>query len=110
MRDMLSDHAAIHCDINLTVPSPKHKSVTFRNLKKINITDFKQDLGDAFRNQAGEVDLCDLIDQYNETIGKILDKHAPEKTRKVNLSTRPIQPWYTDELLGMGITKDFAID
>ena len=94
--DMISDHAAIHFGINLTVPVTKHQTVTFRKINKIDIASFKNDLKDTFIDHADQVDLCDLVDQYNENIRKLLDKHAPKQTKR--LPARQSQPWYNTEI------------
>ena len=47
-------------------------------------------------------DTCDMetmAAQYNTTLRKILDGHAPEKTKTVK--KKPAMPWYSDEIKGL---------
>ncbi len=43
-----------------------------------------------------ESDFNQLVDSFNNTLGSILDRHAPLKIREVSL--RPKAPWYTDSV------------
>ena len=96
VRDMISDHSAIHFDIMLTVPATKQQTVSFRKTTKIDLSSFKNDLKNEFVNHSDQVTLCDLVDQYNENVRKILDKHAPKQTKQ--LPTRQTQPWYNNDI------------
>ena len=40
--------------------------------------------------------LNDLVTEYNNTLGNILDKHAPMLTKTI--ISRPQVPWFTDQL------------
>ena len=47
-------------------------------------------------------DTCDLemmAAQYNTTLRKIMDDHAPEETKTVK--KKPAMPWYNDEIKGL---------
>ena len=41
-------------------------------------------------------DLDALVRRYNTTLSKVIDCHAPLKTRTVKV--RPVVPWYNDEI------------
>ena len=47
-------------------------------------------------------DTCDMetmAAQYNTTLRKIMDDHAPEKTKTVK--KKPAMPWYNNEIKGL---------
>ena len=47
-----SDHAAVLCDLNSIKPEASVKTVTYRNVKSVNIESFKSDLAkSALRNE-----------------------------------------------------------
>lgn len=96
---IISDHGAIHCKIMIAkLPFPK-KEIKYRNLKRINMTELRNDLHNSslFTDDAASNDTADkLVNKYNNTLSTILDKHAPIKERVITL--RPVSPWYTEEI------------
>ena len=63
--------------------------ITFRPINKININTLYDDLANST--------LCELVNQYNETLSKLLDKHAPKQTKSVQV--RPPSPWMSNEII-----------
>jgi hypothetical protein len=92
----ISDHKAVHCQLNLQKPEHAKKHTTYRKLKQINQKDFALDVSESDLIKNPKSDLSALIDQYNTTLNSLLDKHAPLKQRTVTI--RPSNPWYTDEI------------
>ena len=41
--------------------------------------------------------LCELVNQYHETLSKLLDKHAPKQTKRVQV--RPPSPWMSNDII-----------
>ena len=75
------------------------KKVACRKINKIDINLFKQDI------QASELctdpmdDLDLLVDQYNQCLSNILDKHAPLIERFMENKTK--QPWNCDRMCNL---------
>ena len=67
----------------------------YRNIRNIDHTKLSQDISKK-KQAIGEVDsLKDKVEVYNEMLVKILDKHAPLKTKTVKLVPR--SPWFDSE-------------
>ncbi|KAK6181773.1 hypothetical protein SNE40_009560 [Patella caerulea] len=84
----------------LTLPKPKslQKTVSYRKLRDINLTNLKSDiLNDGALNKIGN--FCDISDQlqiYNTELQNIIDSHPPI-VRKT-LTIRPNRKWYNDSV------------
>jgi hypothetical protein len=93
---LISDHHAIHCSLNVSRPPLPQKTITYRNLKKLDMEEFQACLQQTplLLNPSSSLD--DLLNQYNTSISNVLDKLAPTKTRTVTL--RPVAPWYNDSI------------
>ncbi len=94
----LSDHNVTHCTLTLLCkPDLAKETRSFRNFKKIDQTSFNEDLTQSFAlilTSPGDVD--ELVSQYNNSVTKCLDKHAPVTERTCNARKR--QPWYNDDI------------
>ena len=91
-----SDHNAVHCKLKLMKPSHPKNQVTYRKLKMIDHAHFTRDIRESNLITNPKSDLSGLIDQYNETLRTILEKHAPLKSKTVTL--RPSNPWYNENI------------
>jgi exonuclease III len=91
----LSDHHAIITCLSMSPPKPKPHVVTYRKLRKIDLTSFSSDVREEFATIAETQDTIDA-DSYNKILGEVLDKHAPEITRRIVPHTS--KPWYSDEI------------
>ena len=69
------------------------KVLKYRNKKKINYDLLTEDISNIIVE--GE-DLDELIKRFEDSLRSILDKHAPEKTKRITL--RKKKPWYSEEL------------
>jgi hypothetical protein len=95
--DRISDHFAVVAEMEEVIPSRSDKkTVTFRNLKTIDLDAFRQDIRDSDFHTNPASNATDLGDQYCE-LRAILDRHAPLKTKQ--LSFRPENPWMTPEII-----------
>ena len=96
--DRLSDHFAVVAEMEAEVPSRSDKkTVTFRNLKTIDLDAFQQDIRNSDLHTNPACNATDLGDQYFSELRAILDRHAPLKTKQ--LSFRPENPWMTPEII-----------
>ena len=92
----ISDHAVIKCKLSFKKPPPVKSKITFRKLKSIDLTEFQSDIEKESLSENTSTNVSDLVCQYNDTLHKILDKHAPVCTKVVRL--REARPWYSEEI------------
>ena len=93
---VLSDHKPIILTCSVDRPSAPKKLVRCRKLKDIDIDKFKSDVQHSNLITSPASDVTTLVNQYNDTLCDILDKHAPVTEKVVTL--RPHSPWFTEEL------------
>ena len=72
-RRLVRDHYAVQFSTTLDKPKPPRKTV-----------------------KSPQATVDELVDEYNTTLLKLLNKHAPLLSREVTL--RPHAPWYSEEL------------
>ena len=66
----------------------------------MNLESLRKDLAgstlcsDSHNNQ--HIDLDDLVQNYNNTLSEVMNRHAPLKTK--NMVVRPTVPWYNDNI------------
>ncbi len=92
----ISDHSFVTCDISVSKPDLEIRDVTYRKYKSIDIEELKQDLAQSELCTKSFSDLDDLVLCYQDTLSGLMDKHAPEKSKRSVV--RPKQPWYNDNL------------
>ena len=83
---LTSDHAAILCKLDVSVPVQKPETFSYRCLKKIDTGAFKQDLSHA-------VSQVSSISDYNNYLCSVLDKHAP--LCRCTVRARNATPWFS---------------
>ena len=81
------------CTLDLQRPPTPTVSITTRRLKAIDTSVFGADV----RSSLAEIDFATLdvdscVENYNQSLSCLLDKHAPSRTRTVKL--RPNSPWF----------------
>ena len=89
---MLSDHSAVHCKLHMKKPPPERVEISYRKLRSINMDSFNDDLKQSNLLTINTPDLTGLIEQYENTLTKTLEKHAPLRRRII--TPRPSAPWY----------------
>ena len=89
---LISDHFSILSGVNLPRTGHVYKTLTFRNIRDINIAEFRMDLLSSELITKPETELKQLVQQYNKCLTELLDKHAPEQVKK--LSTKSKVPWF----------------
>ena len=95
----IKDHFAISCTLSLQKPKPIAKVVKTRNFQKMDSAAFREDLANeilAILSRTSELSIDDLVNDYNDTLNALLQKHAPLKDKSVCL--RPSNKWYSEEL------------
>ena len=97
--DQLSDHNNILFKLDLRKPDPVVKTVTNRQIKRINVESFSNDIRRqlAFTpsTNLSEKYLNNLVDVFNSS-SIVLNKHAPLKTRQVIV--RDPTPWTNEDI------------
>ena len=86
---LTSDHPAVICTLNLQQYPKKSKYKTTRDIKKINIPNFKKDVRSLIENLGSNV----TAETLNDGLRNILDEHAPTVERKIRVRC---DPWYPD--------------
>ena len=93
---IISDHFAIHCNLNSDRPPNPKKTVSYRKLRSVNTDAFRQDILSSELLSTNSSDLNSLCSRYDDVISAIVDKHAPLVTKTITV--RPNSPWYTDDI------------
>ena len=91
----LSDHSFIECNLNIPKPNFMVKEIRFRQLKRVDIPTFKNDISSSELCVNSFMDI-DELSRYDTTLSSILDKHAPMTTKR--MVVRRVVPWFTDDL------------
>ena len=92
----LADHKAVVCQLPFEHSERPKRSVTSRNLKKIDLQNFQTDVCSFAAVTESKCYHSSAVEDYNSGLGNILDQHAPLTTRHV--TDRLSVPWMTTEL------------
>ena len=93
---LISDHKIVSFALHTQRPPLPIRTITYRPLRKINISEFKDDIRRSNLSSLQSTNIVELVKVYNDTMSSILDKHAPEKTKIVTI--RPVVEWYTQDI------------
>ncbi|XP_071476415.1 uncharacterized protein [Diadema antillarum] len=92
----ISDHSAVSCLLKFVKPSRVMSEFTCRNIKKINRTAFAEDIVSC-KLMSSPTDSVDcVVENYNSALSRLLNIHAPVKTRKIRKRTDC--PWYNSDI------------
>ena len=94
--DFLADHAAIHCHLHLTKPQPLRQTIQYRNHSAIDKDMFQADIEASTLCLDIATSAASLLDQYDNIMSALLDKHAPLQTRTITV--RPKVPWFNGDI------------
>ena len=98
----LSDHFPIFFDFPNTqqVNTTEKHTVTFRDLKSINLPGFASSLSTSLNSSlqviAENATFSQMVDVYNETLSSVLEDHAPAQSRTFT-TTAESPPWLDTE-------------
>jgi hypothetical protein len=93
---LISDHHMIHCYLHLKKPPLPREERFYRRYKSINIAHFQEDIEDSALVKEPADTLNVRLDQYNQTLSALIEKHAPLKRGIVTV--RPVVPWYDEDI------------
>jgi len=89
---MLSNHFVVQDDLRMSRSRPQEKTVSYRKYYAINMDDFSDELLKYQLTTDPSERRETLVDQYNDSLKCLLNKHAPMKTKTfVRCAT---VPWY----------------
>ena len=85
--ELLSDHHFINFKVLMETKKQLFKVIKCRSLKNIDIVELSQDLATNTTHMMHNktTDVTTLVQQYNDGMAEIMDKHAPIKTKKLKI-------------------------
>ena len=97
-----SDHYAILFKIKDNKPVPVRKTITYRNIRAINMVQLKEDVK-SMELESTSYSADEYCDSYNGQLNRILNKHAPEITKSFII--RPNTQWYNSNIRNAKVVK-----
>lgn len=91
----LSHHFMIDFVFKAEIIEASTKTITYRNVKKVNCKTFCTDIETEYCKLPSTTDMEEKIRGYNNVMTTVMDKHAPEKTTTIRLL--PNAPWFDAE-------------
>ena len=91
----LSDHYLVSFQIACAVQPAFYKEITFRNLKSVDSVQLSIDLSEALSSVDHSGNFCNTVTQYNESLSKVIDSHAPPVTKTIKIASN--KPWFNEE-------------
>jgi exonuclease III len=92
-----SDHYMVMSSVNFQPPLPKPATLrTFRRTKSIDVENFCNDIASSVLISDPPTTLPELVNCYNTTLSRVLDKHAPVISKFI--ASEKSNPWYTTQL------------
>ena len=93
---IVNDHFALTLEINKQCEEPRHKTVSYRKLRDINIDNFKRDIKNSVNLNSTDGDVDDLTTNYVDGLKILVDAHAPLIQKTV--VPRPNAAWFTEDV------------
>ena len=91
-----SDHSAVSCKLSVSRPPTTKNCFRVRDFKNVDFNNFRADILQSPLYASPESDVDSLAHHYDQVLRELIDNHAPEVTRRINM--RPNAPWFTDTL------------
>ena len=97
VRDLISDHHLVSCELSIDTPVTAKRTIVYRNLKSIDTESFRKDILelDLSKNYM-DLQLEPLAESYDDQLRRLLDKHAPVISRTT--AARKREPWMNSEV------------
>ena len=93
---MISDHYAVLFNVAVEKQKLVTKNIQYRSIKKIDLSKFSEDIRTSSLFTTQPIGIGDLSAHYNSELTRILDKHAPLKSKLI--TDRSGCEWFMDEL------------
>ena len=87
-----SDHYLVFFDILCNVETALKREITFRNIKGIDLNNFKNDISHAsnlFIQNCNVNDFSHSLSLFNNVFGEVVESHAPLITKEVDINPKP---------------------
>ncbi len=94
--NLMSDHHAIHFELNRESSAPPRTRSVRRDFRSMDADEFRNDLKDNLKPILQLHNVHDQVEFYNLTIKKVLDIHCP--LHVLNRPLRPRAPWYNNAI------------
>ena len=94
----VSDHKLVTCVIGHPLDQTKTQMRSFRDIKNIDITKFKEKWTSSPVFHAPEQTTDAFVNQTEDTVSGLIDELAPIQTRKV-VNKRHATPWLSKEAI-----------
>ena len=102
---LLLDHFVISFDLLLRKPVREKKKIISRNIRAIDMHDFRTDVHNLL-GSATQSNSADPLGIYNTCLSQLLDRHAPLVTHTV--TDRISAPWMTLEIKQANVQRRLA--
>ena len=89
----LSDHFLLSFSVDCAAPRSYYKTICYR--KKVNSDTFHDDLVATLNSVHISNDFSDSVNEYNDKLATLVEKHAPEVTKQVKIVNNA--PWFDSE-------------
>ena len=93
---LISDHEAVVFNLQVAEPPPVSKTISYLCLGKIDFDKFVSDITASPLLLDPPLDVSDISNHYNLELSKILDNHAPLKSKTI--VERLNCEWFNDDL------------
>ena len=90
----ISDHRVIVAELSIGIQHIMGKTVTFRNLKQINVDEFGSTLDLGHIENMRDLELVNRT--YQEELSRVLNHLAPEKTKFITRKEK--RPWFDEDI------------
>ena len=91
----LSHHFLIDFVFNAELSESITKTITYRNVKKVDCLKFRNDIQDTLSDLPHSNNMKEKITNYNNAMTTVLNKHAPVITKTIRIV--PHAPWFDAE-------------
>ena len=80
--------------LNIKKPDCNNKTITFRNLKTLDINKLKNDLHISFAESTDALtfDIDQLASNFDRVVSRCIDSHAPIITKTIHV--KQFSPWF----------------
>jgi len=103
---MISDHFTVIAEIKVQHnPADSKRNILYRYTRDIDILAFNDDIVKSELIANPKADLSQLCEQYYTTLKTLLDKHAPVKSKSINI--KPPTPWMFPEMINAKVRRRY---
>ena len=93
---ILSEHYAVHCQLDLCKAPFERKEITYRKVKATEMVSLRSELANPDLINTTRSNVTSLIERFESTLSKLLNAYALVKRGTVTI--RPYAPWYNDSI------------